>query len=555
MLTIAAVPKQFTGVHATHQRNAILSWQALPCEKTILLFGAEPGTREMAEAINAVSIDNISRDSFGTPLLSSVLNTVNNMVRDGVIVYVNADIILTSDIVRAIDMVREQFENFLMIARRWNIDFEEPIDFGSDWEREIKNQVHLLGTLIEPQGIDVFAFAHGQFANVPPFAIGRSYWDNWMVAHSRASGYPVVDATPSVMTIHQNHDYTGFASMQEIRRSPQGRRNFYLMGDSYIYLGTANDATHRLENDAIVATNTKSVSVIIPHKGHLWHLRTCLRSLTHQSYPRSFIEIIVVNNDPLADIGAIAQEFSFVKICNEFTLGPAAARNTGASCAIGDLLAFTDSDCAPTPEWIAESVAALEAISVDCVIAGAVQRRFKHRPRKIVEAFDAVTFLQQDRLVASYGACVTANMFVSREQFWRVGGFDESFDEAAGEDWEWSRRAGQRGLAVVYASKAIVLHPAITQWKDLKRKVQRIVRGNARRWMSLHATQAPDQAELDAVGPPTLKKLWRRVVRLKFDARLSIRERLGAIGIQLLLWPWTRLEWRRATRHLEKREK
>ncbi len=43
---------------------------------------------------------------------------------------------------------------------------------------------------------------------MPDFAIGRAGWDNWMIYHARQQGWPVIDGTPAVMIMHQNHDYS-----------------------------------------------------------------------------------------------------------------------------------------------------------------------------------------------------------------------------------------------------------------------------------------------------------------------------------------------------------
>jgi hypothetical protein len=43
---------------------------------------------------------------------------------------------------------------------------------------------------------------------MPDFAIGRAGWDNWMIYHACQQGWPVIDATSSVMIVHQDHDYS-----------------------------------------------------------------------------------------------------------------------------------------------------------------------------------------------------------------------------------------------------------------------------------------------------------------------------------------------------------
>jgi len=45
------------------------------------------------------------------------------------------------------------------------------------------------------------------YQGIPPFAIGRAGWDNWMIYHGMREPWPVIDLTPSLQVVHQNHDY------------------------------------------------------------------------------------------------------------------------------------------------------------------------------------------------------------------------------------------------------------------------------------------------------------------------------------------------------------
>jgi hypothetical protein len=49
---------------------------------------------------------------------------------------------------------------------------------------------------------------HASLLDIPPFAIGRAGWDNWMFYHARRQGLPVVNATSALRVIHQDHDYS-----------------------------------------------------------------------------------------------------------------------------------------------------------------------------------------------------------------------------------------------------------------------------------------------------------------------------------------------------------
>lgn len=59
-----------------------------------------------------------------------------------------------------------------------------------------------------PWGIDYFIFPREFFNNLPPFALGRAYYDNWLIWKALNLKGSVVDATDRITAIHQNHDYS-----------------------------------------------------------------------------------------------------------------------------------------------------------------------------------------------------------------------------------------------------------------------------------------------------------------------------------------------------------
>jgi GT2 family glycosyltransferase len=543
-LTIASVPKPFTGTTAVQQRNAIQSWSKLPCRANLILMGGEKGVGDIAREVGARCIDEIDRNEFGTPLLSSIYHRLHENQQSSILCFVNADIILLPNIVNGIVEAQKRFDQFLMIARRRNIELNEPIRFEDGWDESLRNRVLKEGELFTHFGIDIFVFTSNLFKRVPPFAIGRSYWDNWLVSEARRLQAPVIDATKDWCVVHQNHEYTNFSSMDDIRRSPQGKRNFYLSGDSLIRVAGTFDATHLLAGNEITPAETKTVTVIIPHVGSRDSVRSCLQALTYQTYPRTFIEAIVVANDEMTDLTGFESEFPFVRTCRELRKGPAAARNKGAACATGEVLAFLDSDCRPTAGWLAAGVKALPGDGQKVLIAGNITRSYgRSGQRNYVQAFDSVTYLQQERYVTACAACVAANVFVKRSDFWSIGPFDESYGEASGEDWEWSTRATGNGYSIRFLADASVVHPALANQRTLRRKVERIGRGNALSY--LKAVNDPGcRTNPDHVKLPGFKELLKRLRRLWREPRLSRFERTFALLLQVRAWVWERRAWR-----------
>jgi hypothetical protein len=113
-----------------------------------------------------------------------------------------------SDFMRAVQIVAAQMPRFLVLGQRTDIDVREAWNFEAvDWEAGLKSLVAQTGTLHAPSGIDYFCFPRGMYTDVPPFALGRLKWDNWLVWRARTHGYPIVDVTEAVTVAHQNHGY------------------------------------------------------------------------------------------------------------------------------------------------------------------------------------------------------------------------------------------------------------------------------------------------------------------------------------------------------------
>src|SRR3989304_2498563 len=92
-------------------------------------------------------------------------------------------------------------------------------------------------------------------------------------------------------------------------------------------------------------------SVIVPAYNAVDELPRCLAALERQSIARARYEVIVVD-DGSTDPPAVVAERAGAKVIRATHGGPAAARNSGAGAAQGDLLLFTDADCEPAPDWI-----------------------------------------------------------------------------------------------------------------------------------------------------------------------------------------------------------
>jgi hypothetical protein len=253
------VPKPFQGLIDTIQTNAIESWGRLnpPCE--IILFGDELGIAETAARFGLRHVPEISRNEYGTPLLNSVFDKAQMLSTRNVLCYINTDVILMNDFIRAIERLLPAVgKRFLLAGKRWDIDLGKRLDFGDpNWERQLLEDVQRRGRQRTPEWIDYFVFPRDLYNNLPPFAIGRPVFDNWLLWKARSLGAALVDASDVIMAIHQNHGYSHNPQGQMgIWQGPEAKRNRELMG-TWRHCYTLSNATHRLTSFALKRNLTR----------------------------------------------------------------------------------------------------------------------------------------------------------------------------------------------------------------------------------------------------------------------------------------------------------
>jgi glycosyltransferase involved in cell wall biosynthesis len=198
------------------------------------------------------------------------------------------------------------------------------------------------------------------------------------------------------------------------------------------------------------------VSVVVPTRDRPQLLKRCLAALDAQKVP---VEVIVVEDSE--------------------GRGPAWARNEGVRRAQGEVICFTDDDCAPVPDWA-------EALTAP-ILAGAAQAT---AGRTLVDegatpadrAWEAIVGYLQEQAASpgttSPGFAPTANLACTRDLLQRLP-FDESFPAAAGEDRDWSERAARQTAAPVLVPEATVLHQPGMSARDFLRQQYRYGQGSA----------------------------------------------------------------------------
>lgn len=249
-LTIFAVPKAFKGHEAVIQKNAIRSWARLEPKPEIILMGNDHGVREMALEVGARHIPEIQKNEFGTPLLNDIFYQAELASSHSILAYLNADIILTNDFIPAITHVTKKISEFLVVGQRLNINIKQEINFDSDiWEKDLKNE----GLLHPVTGVDYFIFPKGLWSAIPPFALGRTAWDLWILGRALDLKIPLVDATSVITAIHQNHDYGHLrGGKEEAWSGVEAKRNVAIVGGYKAVKRNISSANYRLTANGLI---------------------------------------------------------------------------------------------------------------------------------------------------------------------------------------------------------------------------------------------------------------------------------------------------------------
>jgi GT2 family glycosyltransferase len=136
--------------------------------------------------------------------------------------------------------------------------------------------------------------------------------------------------------------------------------------------------------------------------------------------------------------------------------GPAAARNAGAARARFDYLAFTDDDCVPHAQWLSGLASAFED-TPDAVLGGQVVNGLADTPCSEA-SHQLVEYVVDYFLEAGAPFFPSNNLALARSHFDAVGGFDQSFPLAAGEDRDFCAKCREAGLSLTLANEAVVEH-------------------------------------------------------------------------------------------------
>lgn len=282
------------------------------------------------------------------------------------------------------------------------------------------------------------------------------------------------------------------------------------------------------------------VSVIIPVFNDNERLKICLQALKTQTYPVDGYEVIVIDNNSQEDVQSIIDQLDYVILSYEKRPGSYVARNTGLSCAKGEIIAFTDADCIPASDWIEKGVATLRSQSNIGLVAGRIDlfARDSKKPNPI-ELYESIALsFPQDKFVEDGKFGVTANLFTFKAVFNDVGLFDETLK--SGGDRQWGERVFAKGYRQIYADDVCVKHPARDSWEDLRKRSIRMIGGE------YDLVKRSHTSTLDALKDLVLflKPPFRSFFRIWTDKRLHGTQQKFQFTVVMLRLRWVSIQER-----------
>lgn len=323
------------------------------------------------------------------------------------------------------------------------------------------------------------------------------------------------------------------------------------MISSLTRVGRAPEPAERIDLEHLRSTT----SVIIPTRGPSPALRELVISLDMSVRDPSVVELIIVHDGPGADFADTLRGIDLrgAVISTGRQRGPGAARNAGSRIASGERIVFIDDDVMLPQDWYADLGGAWTASPGVALLGGTI--RSLARSNAVSQAFE--TFVIRNEYRDGNWFLAAACVAVRRDAFETLGGFDERFDDASGEDWDLCRRAHAAGLEVLSSEQFHVFHRNPTRCSQLLSRAQRYARsfGDERR---LHPSDVSRPLQVGRLRLPrrsAFLRPWTQaakslLISMPMELRGRVRvaratqyERSRRIVILALHIPWFLTYW------------
>jgi glycosyltransferase involved in cell wall biosynthesis len=258
------------------------------------------------------------------------------------------------------------------------------------------------------------------------------------------------------------------------------------------------------------------VSVVVPIYNGEADLPELINCLLSQTYPKDQVEYLLVDNNSsdrtLNYLKTSAQNcpITIHPLSENHIQSSYAARNTGIRAAVGEIVAFTDADCRPQPQWLEALIQPFVNSNV-VIVAGEIAAL----PSKnlLEQHADRQETLSQKHTLAHsfcpYGQ--TANLAIRRIALEKVGLFRPHLTTGGDADICWRILAENIGL-LEFVPDAIVQHRHRATFGELKSQWRRY--GKSNRYLhELHGVDLMREITLRECGYRLVRWLLKEVPR------------------------------------------
>ena len=207
------------------------------------------------------------------------------------------------------------------------------------------------------------------------------------------------------------------------------------------------------------------ISIIVCTRNRASRLPRFLSAVAGLDLPRLRWELLIVDHASTDDTGRIIQEFAAsaafpVRPLRSDAPALSGAKNQAIAAARGEILAFTDDDCYPRPDYLLALAGVFEAHDVG-VVGGRVLRHDPTDANLSILDVDTPASIEPGTFVRP-GTVHGANLAVRREVLAAIGGFDPLLGPGrpcfAAEDIDLVARAVWAGWRARYDPDLVVSH-------------------------------------------------------------------------------------------------
>lgn len=265
MITILTTPKPTIGKHKVDFINAMRSWRRLQPEPEILVFG---GDRQLVKSEGGRYIGKFPATTSGLPYLDGMFSIARELATHDILMLTSDHLIVLPGLMEAVWRAREKFGVFLAVGQRHDVDISAFINYSEPrWTQKVRQYISA-GRLHGPSAKDYMIVPKEYPLRIPPFIVGRPWYDSWFVASALDANIPVVDLTRTVSVVHPNHNYSQIPGNPLGNHGNPGERYNAQLADGVAgkghvttsqWIDTPNGIRAREPNDA--STNAPKIDV------------------------------------------------------------------------------------------------------------------------------------------------------------------------------------------------------------------------------------------------------------------------------------------------------